>query len=102
MKLLSLSVFLFCGGFIPLMSYIFSKQGSIDVEIICNKYVRQKAVNETTACQIAKSEKRTNLASTFVEELDNAATEHREASSDYFALAPVNQLDEVVSQSMIP
>jgi len=25
---------------------------------------------------------------------DNPATEHREASSDYFALAPVNQLDE--------
>jgi hypothetical protein len=30
-------------------------------------------------------------------ELDNLATEHCEASSDYFALAPVNQLDEVVS-----
>ena len=41
-------------------------------------------------------------ASTFVKELDNPATEHREASSDYFALAPVNQFDEVVSQSMIP
>ena len=31
-----------------------------------------------------------------------AMTAIREASSDYFALAPVNQLDEVVSQSMIP
>ena len=29
-------------------------------------------------------------------------SEHRKASSDYFTLAPVNQLDEVVSQSMIP
>ena len=47
-------------------------------------------------------EKRTNSASTFVKELDNPATNYREASSDYFALAPVNQLDEVVSQSMIP
>jgi hypothetical protein len=37
-----------------------------------------------------------------VKELDNPATEHREASSDYFALAPVNQFDEEVSQSMIP
>jgi hypothetical protein len=56
-------------------------------------------------CQIknfTESEKRTNSASTFVKELDNPATEHREASSDYFALVPVNQLDEVVSQSMIP
>ena len=59
-------------------------------------------MKETTARQLAKSEKRTNSASTFVEELDNLATEHREASSDYFALAPVNQPDEVVSQSMIP
>jgi hypothetical protein len=59
-------------------------------------------VKETTARQLAKSEKRTNSASTFVKELDNPATEHREASSDYFALAPVNKLDEVVSQSMIP
>jgi hypothetical protein len=66
MKFLSLSVFLFCGGLIPLMSYIFSKQGSIDVEIMCNKYVRQKAVKETTARQLPKSEKRKNLASTFV------------------------------------
>ena len=47
-------------------------------------------------------QKRKNLASTFVQELDNPATEHREASSDYFALVPVNQLDEIVSQSMIP
>jgi hypothetical protein len=37
-----------------------------------------------------------------VKELDNPATEHPEMSSDYFALALVNQLDEVVSQSMIP
>jgi hypothetical protein len=59
-------------------------------------------VKETNARQLAKSEKRKNLASTFVLELDNPATEHREASSDYIALAPVNQLDEVVSQSMIP
>jgi hypothetical protein len=59
-------------------------------------------VKETTARQLSKSEKRTNLASTFVQELDNRAIEHREASSDYFALAPVNQLDEVISQSMIP
>jgi hypothetical protein len=59
-------------------------------------------VKETTARQLAKSEKRTNLGSTFVYELDNPATEHHEASSDYFALAPVNQLDEVVSRSMIP
>jgi hypothetical protein len=51
---------------------------------------------------LANSEKRTNSASTFVKELDNPATNYREASSDYFALAPVNQLDEVVSQSMIP
>jgi hypothetical protein len=29
-------------------------------------------------------------------------SEHRKASSDYFTLAPVNQIDEVVSQSMIP
>jgi hypothetical protein len=35
-----------------------------------------------------------------VRNIDNPATKHREASSDYFALAPVNQLDEVVSQSM--
>jgi hypothetical protein len=48
-------------------------------------------VKETTARQLAKSEKRTN-----------PATELCEASSDYFALAPVNQFDEVVSQSMIP
>jgi hypothetical protein len=34
--------------------------------------------------------------------LDNPATEHREASTNYFALAPVNQLDEIVSQSTIP
>jgi hypothetical protein len=59
-------------------------------------------VKETTACQLAKSEKRKNLVSTFVEELNNPETEHREASSDYFVLTPVNQLDEVVSQSMIP
>ena len=31
-----------------------------------------------------------------------SAIEHHEASSNYFALALVNQLDEVVSQSMIP
>jgi hypothetical protein len=30
-----------------------------------------------------------------------SAIEHHEASSNYFALALVNQLDEVVSQSMI-
>ena len=59
-------------------------------------------VKETTARQLAKSEKRTNLTSTFVQELDNPANKQREASSDYFALSPVNQLDEVVSQSMIP
>ena len=62
-------------------------------------------MKETTARHLAKSEKRTILASTFVQELDNPATEHCEASSDYFSLAPVNQLDEqreVVSQSMIP
>jgi hypothetical protein len=48
-------------------------------------------VKETTARQLAKSEKKKNLASTFVEELNNPETEHREASSDYFVLAPVNQ-----------
>ena len=40
---------------------------------------------------LAKSEYRKNLAKTFVVELDNLATDHREASSYYFALAPVNQ-----------
>jgi hypothetical protein len=53
-------------------------------------------VEETTALQLAKVKEK-NSASTFVKELDNPATKHREASSDYFALAPVNQLDEVVS-----
>jgi hypothetical protein len=46
-------------------------------------------VKETTARQLAKSEKRKNSLITFVKELDNPATEHREASSNYFAVALV-------------
>jgi hypothetical protein len=60
----------------------------IESNILRNHWLR----NYFVARQLAKSEKRKNTENTFVQELDNPATEHFEASSDYFALAPVNQL----------
>jgi hypothetical protein len=58
------------------------------------------SVKETTACQLAKSEKNFFFGEYVC--VRTQQSEHRKASSDYFTLAPVNQIDEVVSQSMIP
>jgi len=75
---------------------------NLDIHTETNETIKGEIMLQWKKPPLAKSEKRKNSACSFVYELDNPATKHREASSDYFALAPVNQLDEVVSQSMIP